>query len=301
MGYGSYSYEAHSAMTAARAAMPTEQVFKQRECHPLMNPRGVKLRESRDSADHPRSLGIVFALDVSGSMGEIPAAIARREMPGFMKTLTASGVADPQVLFSAFSDVAINAAPLQVGQFETTAELMDQWLTWSWLEGGGASRYESYELALYFFAHHTKMDCFEKRQRKGYLFMSGDEVAYPAVKRAEVQSILGESIPSDVPIADVVRDLERTFHPFFLVPDPGRADGVVGKFWRDLLGPRMIVMAQPSDTCAVAAGLVALGEKTVTGLADLGRKLREHGTAKERVEAVVRAIEPWAKASGVAG
>ena len=26
---------------------------------------------------------------------------------------------------------------LQVGQFESTAELMDQWLTWTYLEGGG--------------------------------------------------------------------------------------------------------------------------------------------------------------------
>ena len=67
MGYGNYSYEAHQAITTQRSALPTEQVFSQRSCHPLMNPKGVKLRESRDSADHPNSMSIVFALDVNAA------------------------------------------------------------------------------------------------------------------------------------------------------------------------------------------------------------------------------------------
>ena len=62
MGHGNYSHEAHEALLAGRAARPAQEVFRQRECHPLMNPRGVRVRESRDSTDHPRSLGIVFAL-----------------------------------------------------------------------------------------------------------------------------------------------------------------------------------------------------------------------------------------------
>ena len=86
MGYGSYSYTAHQALTSQRAALPTQQVFGQRGIHPKMNPFGVKVRECRDSADHPRSLGVVFALDVSGSMGAIPEALARKELPTFMKS-----------------------------------------------------------------------------------------------------------------------------------------------------------------------------------------------------------------------
>ncbi|MCL2777272.1 MAG: hypothetical protein FWD73_04645 [Polyangiaceae bacterium] len=33
----------------------------------------------------------------------------------------------------AVGDATSDEAPLQVGQFETTAELMDQWLTWTFL------------------------------------------------------------------------------------------------------------------------------------------------------------------------
>ena len=124
MGYGSYSYEAHRAITGARTVQPVQQVFAQRACHPLMNPHGVRARESRDSAEHPQSLGIVFALDVTGSMGTIPELLAREALPGFMKLLSEIAVPDPQVLFMTVGDAVGDRAPLQVGQFESTAELM---------------------------------------------------------------------------------------------------------------------------------------------------------------------------------
>ena len=106
MGYGDYSHEAHEAITRGRAHVPRQELFKQRECHPLMNPRGVRVRESRDSEEHPNSLGIAFALDVTGSMGHIPDELARRELPRFMKILGECGVADPQVLFMAVIAIA---------------------------------------------------------------------------------------------------------------------------------------------------------------------------------------------------
>src|SRR5689334_24657460 len=136
MGYGKYSQEAHDALLRGRAGAADQAVFRQTSCHPLMNPKGVKLRESRDSAENPRSLAIAFALDVTGSMGAIPKQLARQTLPRFMSVLGACGVKDPQVLFCTVGDATSDQAPLQVGQFESTAELMDQWLTWSWLEGG---------------------------------------------------------------------------------------------------------------------------------------------------------------------
>src|SRR5688572_25598977 len=104
MGYGDYSHEAHVALVQKRAAQGGKEVFSQRQCHPLMNPRGVRARESRDSVEHPSSLGIVFALDVSGSMGAIPRELAKSELPGFMKVLDACKVRDPQVLFAAIGN-----------------------------------------------------------------------------------------------------------------------------------------------------------------------------------------------------
>ena len=53
MGYGSYSYEAHQAITSSRAGQSAAAVFKGTVVDPKMDPKGVKYRESRDSKDNP--------------------------------------------------------------------------------------------------------------------------------------------------------------------------------------------------------------------------------------------------------
>ena len=58
-------------------------------------------------------------------MGDIPRLLAKEQLPMFMRILGDCGVPDPQLLFVAVGDATSDQAPLQVGQFETTAELMD--------------------------------------------------------------------------------------------------------------------------------------------------------------------------------
>jgi len=299
MGFGNYSYAAHQALTAARGNMNASEVFGQGDIHPKMNPKGVKLRESRDSADHASSLPICFALDISGSMGDIPDLLARKELPTFMKLLLDTGIADPQVLFMAFADARCDVTPLQVGQFESTAELIDKWLTMTSLFcGARGSAYngelqggESYELALHFVAHHTATDSFEKRKHKGYLFMTGDEPAYPAVPRETVQIVLGYDPERDIPIEEVVKDLRRAWKPFFLIPDEGRR-GVEGD-WRKVFDRDVLCMQGAADTCAVAASLVALGEGIVKDAGELERVLKKSGLPDDRVSGTLAAIRPW--------
>ncbi len=298
MGHGNYSHEAHEALTRGRATVAREEVFKQRECHPLMNPKGVRVRESRDSADHPHSLAIAFALDVTGSMGSIPDMLARQKLPKFMKLLFDCGVRDPQLLFMAVGDATSDRAPLQVGQFESTAELMDQWLTWSFLEGkGGGGSSESYELALYFLAQHMDLDCAKKRKKKGYAFLTGDENPYPAVSKHQVEALIGDVLDEDIPLKEVVAACAETFHPFFLIPDLKRRERCE-RTWRDVLGDHVIAMEAAEDTCYVAASIVALGEGHVKDLGELGPKLEAAGAPKDRLSAIMLALEPFASLPG---
>lgn len=295
MGYGHYSHAAHSALVADRATRAAEEVFTQRACHPLMDPKGLGLRESRDSAEHPDSVGIVFALDVTGSMGDIPRDLAQRDLPQFMQLLQACQVADPQILFMAIGDATSDRAPLQVGQFESTAELMDQWLTWCFLEGGGGgSGSESYELAFYLLAEHMDIDCWEKRRRRGYLFMTGDELPYPAVSRHQIERLLGEQLDEDIPIEEAIAAAAEQFQLFFLIPDAQRRERCEPR-WRELLGDHVIAMESAADTCAVAAALVGLSEGKLANVDAAAKALREQGLARDRVAAVLRAIEPYAR------
>jgi hypothetical protein len=294
MGYGNYSFDAHAALIAGRAHQGQSEIFQQRQCHALMDPKGLKVRESRDSQEHPDALGIVFALDVTGSMGAIPHLLAKQELPNLMKLLTACNVADPQVMFMAIGDATSDRAALQVGQFETTAELMDQWLTWSFLEGGGGGTgSESYELALYVAAQHTDMDNWVKRRKKGYFFITGDELPYPAVSRHQVDALLGEKLDDDIPIDEVVAAAAETYHLFFLIPDEARAQRV-GARWRELLGDHVIAMESPKDTCSVAAAVVGLTENRIPDVDALADILKTNGLDRDHVRSTVRVVRDYA-------
>lgn len=292
MGYGNYSHDAHRSLLDSRAGRTAEQVFTQRACHPLMDPKGVKARESRDSTEHPLSLPIVFALDVTGSMGEIPKLLATKTLPDFMNVLQLCQVKDPQLLFCAVGDATSDRAPLQVGQFESTAQLMDQWLTWSFLEGGGGGTgQETYELAMYFLALHTDMDCKAKRNRRGYLFITGDELPYPILSRHIVESVIGDRLDEDVKVEEVVAELQKSFVPFFVVPTPARR-AKCERRWRDLLGDHVLCLEDPEHVCYAAAGAILVHEGLVSDGAGLERVLVDAGATSHQVKGTLHALMP---------
>jgi len=201
----------------------------------------------------------------------------------------------------AVGDATSDHSPLQVGQFESTAELMDQWLTWCHLEGGGGgSGEESYELALYFLALHTEMDCWVKRQKRGYLFMTGDEKPYRILSRHVVEAVVGDRLDDDLKVEEVVAELQKTFVPFFVIPDSGRRRRCE-RTWRDLLGDHVLCMDEPSDVCFVTAGALLLSEGSVSDLHQLEATLLASGMPKERRGAVVRTLQPLAQTVGVQG
>jgi len=182
-----------------------------------------------------------------------------------------------------------------VGQFESTANLMDQWLTWSYLEGGGGGTgEESYELAFYVIAQHTDMDCWVKRKKRGYLFVTGDELPYPAVSRHQIEGLVGEKLDEDIPIEEAIAAAAETCHLFFLIPDAQRRRRCEPR-WRELLGDHVICMDSPDDACAVAAGIVALTEKAVPSLDELGRVMAATGSVdKARINGVLHALDGYA-------
>lgn len=71
MGHGSWTARAYStyASTTGYTDKSVHEVFSSRAVNKALNPFGVTVRESRDSAEHPNSIPIILGLDVTGSMG----------------------------------------------------------------------------------------------------------------------------------------------------------------------------------------------------------------------------------------
>lgn len=306
MGYGGYSHEAHEAITTRQESLPVEKVFVQTSTHGQMSPLNVGVREARDSATHPDSIGVFLTLDVTGSMGTIPPLLAQKAFPNFMRTLIHLGVLHPQVLFAAVGDAHGDVSPLQVGQFESEATLMNHWLTSVHIEGGGGGRNhgsigncESYDLPMYFAARHTVMDCFEKRSRKGYFIMTGDEQPYPYLERHLVKAIIGDTIEADIPIRAVVNELIQSFHPFFIIPDAQRASRCE-RAWMDLIGDHVIVAHDPEDIVYIAAALIGLTENKVSDLDELRKSLSLLGVSDVQRNRISHALTPYADTLGAA-
>ena len=207
-----FAYDADARRTAAASGGPLT-------VHPTLDPMGLGVRESRDSAEHPRSHAIAIFLDGTGSNIQ-QARIVHADVPELMGLLLRAGyVDDPQILFGVIGDYhAGDDLPLQVGQFESDNRIEGQ-LGNAVLEGGGGGGIEeSYELALYAMARHTSFDCWEKRGEKGDLFLVGDELPYPTIARQAVAAVFGETLQADIPTAEIVAELQERFNVFVIVP-----------------------------------------------------------------------------------
>ncbi len=263
--------------------------------HPTLDPKGVKFRESRDSDAHPQSNSICVLFDETGSMGGIP-RVFQKKLAELMNVLLIKGyIQDPQILFGAFGDATCDHIPLQIGQFESGVE-MDEHLRNIVLEGGGGgTNHESYELAMYFLAHHTSIDCWEKRGRKGYAFLIGDEKAYPAVNKQQVAKYIGDDLESNIPLPQIIAELQRRYHFFFIFPRNAShgADEDIQNFWRNLLGQNVIFLDDEnavSETIALAIGLT----EEAINLAEGEQDLNDAGASKAAIEAAKKALQVYA-------
>lgn len=265
------------------------------DIHPTLDPKGLTFRESRDSDAHPRSNAIAVLFDETGSMGGIP-RIFQQKLGELMNILLTRGyLQDPQILFGAFGDATCDHIALQVGQFESGVE-MDENLRNIILEGGGGgTNHESYELALYFLARHTSIDCWEKRGRKGYAFLIGDEKAYAAVNKRHVEQHIGDGLEKNIPLRQIIAEVQRRYHFFFIFPRNASHghDEDIQNFWRDLLGQNVIFLddeSAVSETIALTIGLTEEAINLATGAHDLSAV----GASSSAIEAATKALQPYA-------
>jgi len=317
MGGTSFSRDDYSARTTSRASS-AKGTFAydydirtgavDAKVHDSLSPKNLKTRESRDSAEHAVTVPIGITLDTTGSMQDVPKMI-QKALPKLMGSFLddkASGkkyLGDgyPAILISAVDDYDAQYRSykgegcLQVGQFESGIEIDDN-LTNLWFTGNGGGTYsESYELALYVAARHTVHDHFEKRGRKGYWFIIGDEYAYPRVSKKQVADIIGASIQDDISLEDIIAEVQEKYHLFFVLPNMTShyRDEKLYKTWEKLLGQQNVMrLDDPDKICELIVGAVALCEEFV-GIDDLAADLG--------AGAYTKALVPLSKSASTGG
>lgn len=249
-------------LSARTSRQSTQQVFSQSQIHQDLNPFKVACRESRDSAANPNSHAIIVGLDVTGSMGYLAEALVRKGSATLVEELLKrKPVSDPHIMCMGIGDGFSDKAPLQATQFEADIRIVTQ-LQQVWLEAnGGGNGGESYPLAWYFAARHTATDCFEKRNKKGYLFTVGDENPHKVVTKEQISRIFGDNVETDLTAQDLLTMANRSYHVYHLmVEESGSFDSTVQRNWRNLLGERALLMSDHTKMAEIIVSTIAINE-----------------------------------------
>lgn len=274
MGYGSFSHTAYAAASTLRAKTGksaftyTDDTLRniprsQWKVHENLDVKGVDKRESRDSADHPTSVAIAVIFDTTGSMQRVP-RLLQAELPKLLDGIQQNHyVEHPQILFGAIGDAKYDPISVQMGQFESDNTMEENLGNIVLYGGGGDGLNESYELALYFMARHTSIDCYEQRGRKGYLFIIADEMPYPEVNPDQLMNIFDESTQVTLTFDDVLAEAKKMYEIYYLLPGgtSNENNPSVHSFWKNALGAdHFLTMPNPEDVVEVVGMTIATNE-----------------------------------------
>lgn len=282
MGSGTFDARAYRAYTSSTVGKSTDEIYGSRNLNKNLNPKGVKVRESRDSKDNPNSTPVIVALDVTGSMGMIADVIAREGLGVlFNDILDRKPITDPHIMFMGIGDANYDSAPLQVSQFEADNRIVEQ-LTQLYLEhGGGGNQFESYNLPWYFAARHTEHDSIIKRAKRGYLFTVGDEEAPRDLTTAQIETVIGDTLERPLTSDEMLAEAQRKYDVFHIIIQEGHYarhhPESVKKTWNNILGQHVIPLADYTKLAQtiVSAIEVAEGRDAVKVTASYGSAVHE--------------------------
>lgn len=164
------------------------QFYTSNRLNNLLNPKNI-IRECVENEEHPNTIPIILALDVTGSMGDACAAVARK-LNEIMTALYAE-YKDIEFCVMGIGDLAYDNAPIQMSQYESDERILESLDKVYFEAGGGGNGYESYTSAWYMGLYHTRLDCW-KRGRKGIIITMGDEPLNPYLPVRELREATGD-------------------------------------------------------------------------------------------------------------
>jgi hypothetical protein len=244
MGNSNWSTNSYSNYSRSVAGKSQQQIFTQTQCHPDLDPSKFNIRESVDSPANPNSTPVIVAVDETGSMGILAENIIKKGLGVIVEEIIKrKPITDPHIMLAAIGDAYCDAAPIQATQFEADTVICQQ-IEKIYLEGnGGGNGGESYPLVWWLALNKTHCDAINLRKRKGYLFTIGDEAYHATLARDHIKRFLGGDVEADMPVADLLSDLQEKWEVFHLITPTSATEYQNAKDkWRELLGERAIII-----------------------------------------------------------
>lgn len=189
-----------------------QDLYRSEELNEVLNPKGV-MRECVDSDEHPETIPVILALDVTGSMGSAAEAVAK-QLNDIMTELYKS-VKDVEFCVMAIGDLSYDNVPIQMGQFESDIRIAEQLEKVYFERGGGGNTWESYTAAWYMGLNHTKLDCWN-RGKKGIIITMGDEPMNPYLPMQPLAKATGDNIQGDIDTKSLYEAVTKKFDVYHI-------------------------------------------------------------------------------------
>jgi hypothetical protein len=267
-----------------------QKVGKLNRLKPEMNPSNWKDTKLESNTLNP----IVFALDVTGSMGDWTKIIYDKMPMFYGQIMFQNYLKEPSISFCAVGDYTSDEAPLQISKFGCGSQI-DDLISNMYLEGGGGgTHYESYELAAYFFNNFYEM----KNSELPFFFITGDESYYEKIQEKYITKVIGKPINENFVISkEIWKQLMLKFNVFLIKKpyDEERREITILKQWRETLGEERVLMINNPKACIdVMLGAIALtsGHRT---LETYRQDMINRDQTKERIEEVCNALTLYSK------
>lgn len=241
--------------------MNNQEMFIARNLDPALNPRDV-MRECCDTEEHPNTIPVILALDVTGSMGQAAVEVAKQL--NIIMTKLYKDVADVEFMIMGIGDFAYDRSPLQVSQFESDIRIAEQLDKVYFEFGGGGNGYESYTAAWYFGINHVKLDCWN-RGKKGLIITMGDEGLNPYLPADRLTDVLGRPLAENVETPALYEQVIQKYNIYhlFVKHDRYYFDSYI-KSWQKLLGRENFQTVKINTICDTIVKIVKAHADGVT-------------------------------------
>ena len=223
MGSGTWSTKAYACYSTSLgksydtvSGRISGQEYTMSHLDPSLDPKKFSIRECVNSDEHPNTIPVILALDVTGSMGNSCKECA--EALGVIMSNLYKKYKDIEFCVMGIGDLAYDNAPIQMSQFESDVRIAES-LDKIYMEhGGGGNSFESYTAAWYMGLNRTKLDA-HNQGRKGIIITMGDEELNPYLPKYQLNDKVGSTEQHDVETPELYKSVIEKFDVFHIAVD----------------------------------------------------------------------------------